>query len=277
MFANLSGPQRAAIFYSTALGLAIVVNAFSGTFGELTPLVTMFTPAVAVVIVMLLVTREGLGRSGLASLGVMTLGLRGWWLAILGPMAVLAASYAVLVGAGLATFAVPEGLRSGGGAIAVNLALSLAIGLVFAFTEEVGWRGYMLPRLLCIGVVPALLIVRFLHGVWHLPIMLMTPYYHSGANFLIVVPMFFVALTLAGVFFGFLRLWTRSVWPVAIAHAVHNFAWSLGSAFVTADNPTTMEYIGGETGILEIAALVVLALILVPRLSRNRPSAAVPA
>ena len=30
---------------------------------------------------------------------------------------------------------------------------------------------------------------------------------------------------MAGVFFGFLRVWTGSVWPVAIAHAVYNFIW----------------------------------------------------
>jgi membrane protease YdiL (CAAX protease family) len=274
MFANLTGPQRAAIFYVIALGLAVVIGAVSGTFGEFTPLVTMLTPAVALVIMMLL-TGEGLGRSGLASLGVTTLGLRGWWLAILGPAALLVASYALLIALGMASFHAPD-VSGGWLQIIVNMSLGLGIGLVFAFTEEVGWRGYMLPRLAAIGVVPAMLIVGFLHGVWHLPIMLMTPFYHSGANFLIVVPMFLITLTLAGIFFGFLRVWTGSVWPVAIAHAVHNFFWSLGSEFVVADKPETMEYLGGESGILEIAGLVVLALILVPLLRGRRSTPVAP-
>jgi membrane protease YdiL (CAAX protease family) len=255
MSSNLSGPQRAAVFYAIALGLAVAVSAFSGIFGEWTVLVTMLTPAVAVVVVMLFVTREGLGRAGLASLGVTTLGLR----------AILMASYALLVGIGMASFNVPD---FGGSwlEIVVNLTFSLSIGLVFAFSEEVGWRGYMLPRLAGIGIVPAMLVVGFLHGFWHLPIMLMTPFYHSDGNPIIVVPLFLIAITLAGIFFGFLRVWTGSVWPVVIAHAVHNFAWSLGREFVTADKPETMEYIGGESGILEIGALIVFALILVSRL-----------
>jgi membrane protease YdiL (CAAX protease family) len=201
-------------------------------------------------------------------------GLRGWWLAILGPVAILVASYAVLVATGLATFAVPEIDRSAV-EIAVNISLGLAIGLVLAFAEEIGWRGYMLPKLAAIGIVPAMLVVGFLHGVWHLPIMLMTPYYHAGGDPMIVVPLFLVALTLAGVFFGFLRVWTGSVWPVAIAHAVYNFIWGLGSEFVTADRPETMEYIGGESGVLVIAGLIVFALIVVPRMRGTRMAASV--
>lgn len=264
MFASLTGPQRAAIFYVIAFGLAFVL-AFSDVFGELTALATMLTPAIAVVVLML-ITGEGLGRSGLASLGLTTLGLKGWWLAILGPAAILVASYAILVSLGMATFQVPAEVAGAGPAIAGNLALGLTLGLIFSFGEEVGWRGYMLSRLMALGVVPAMLIVGFFHGVWHLPLMFLTPYYHADGNLMIVVPLFLVTLTLAGVFFGLLRVWTGSVWPAVIAHAVHNFFWSVGGAFVVAENPETMEYIGGESGILEIAGLILLAVILVPLL-----------
>ncbi len=57
MFAGLTGPQRAATFYVVAFGLAVVIGLFAGTFGELTALVTMLTPAAAVVIMMLLTRR----------------------------------------------------------------------------------------------------------------------------------------------------------------------------------------------------------------------------
>lgn len=264
MFAHLTAPARAAIFYAIALGLAVIVSVFAGSLGEFSAMVTMLTPAAAVV-VMLVLTREGFGRAARESLGLSRSGLGIWWFAILGPVGLLVASYAVLVAAGLATFAVPEMGRSAV-EIAVNIGLALVIGLVLAFGEEIGWRGYMLPKLAAIGTVPAMLVVGFLHGIWHLPIMLMTPYYHSGGDPMAVVPLFLVTLTLAGVFFGFLRVWTGSVWPVAIAHAVYNFVWGLGSDFVTADRPETMEYIGGESGVLVIAGLIVFALILVPRM-----------
>jgi membrane protease YdiL (CAAX protease family) len=263
MFARLTAPARAVIFYAIALGLAVVVSLFAGSLGEFSAMLTMLTPAAAVV-VMLLLTREGFGRAARGSLGLSRAGLGIWWFAILGPVVILVASYAILVAAGLATFAVPEAGRSIV-QIAVNISLGLAIGLVLAFGEEIGWRGYMLPKLAAIGTVPAMLVVGFLHGAWHLPIMLMTPYYHAGGDPMIVVPLFLVTLTLAGIFFGFLRVWTGSVWPVAIAHAVYNFVWGVGSEFVTADRPETMEYIGGESGILVIAGLIVFAFILVPR------------
>jgi len=111
-----------------------------------------------------------------------------------------------------------------------------------------------------------MLIVGLAQGVWHLPLMLLTPFYHSGGNPMIVVPFFLITLTLAGVFYGYLRVWTGSVWPVAIAHAVYNFFWNVGSEFVEAKSPTTMEYIGGESGALVIVGLGVVTLVLIPRL-----------
>jgi membrane protease YdiL (CAAX protease family) len=267
MFAQLTAPARAAICYAIALGLAVVVSLFAGTFGELSPLVTMLTPAAAV-IVMLLITREGFGRMARDSLGINRAGLGGWWFAILGPVGILVASYAVLVAAGLASFAVPEIGRSAM-QVAVNLSLGLAIGLVFAFGEEIGWRGYMLPKLAALGVVPAMLVVGFLHGVWHLPIMLMTPYYHAGGDPMIVVPLFLVTLTLAGIFFGFLRVWTGSVWPVAIAHGAVNTAWQVSGEFAQSGSALATEYVGGESGLIVIAGLLIFTAATVGRIRRG--------
>ena len=175
------------------------------------------------------------------------------------------ASDAILIVTGLASLHAPV---IGGSTvdIALNLAVSLAMGVVLAFTEEVGWRGYMLPRLAAIGLVPAMLVVGLAQGIWHLPLMLLTPYYHSGGNPMIVVPFFLITLTLAGIFYGYLRIWTGSVWPVAIAHAVYNFFWNVGSEFVAPNSPETMEYIGGESGILVIAGLIIACLVIIPRL-----------
>ena len=153
---------------------------------------------------------------------------------------------------------------------ATGLVLNLAVGVVLGFGEEVGWRGYMLPRLAAIGIVPAMLLVGLAQGIWHLPVLLLTPYYHSGGNALIVVPLFLITLTLAGIFYGYLRVWTGSVWPVVIAHAVYNFVWNVGSEFVQSPSPTTMEYIGGESGVLVIAALLVVAVVLISRLRGMR-------
>jgi CAAX protease family protein len=69
-------------------------------------------------------------------------------------------------------------------------------------------------------------------------------------------------LTLAGVFYGYLRVWTQSVWPVAIAHAVFNSAWGILGDFTLAHSPDQFEYVGGESGVLVIAGLSVAGLVL---------------
>jgi uncharacterized protein len=147
--------------------------------------------------------------------------------------------------------------------LVLDILAGFIIGGAFALCEEVGWRGYMLPRMTGFTPVSAMLIVGFLHGLWHMPILLTTNYYHSTGNPWLVAPLFLLTITLAGVFYGFLRSWTGSVWPVAIAHAAANTAWNLSSQVSQTKSPAVLEYIGGESGIIMIAGLVVINLVLV--------------
>ena len=68
----------------------------------------------------------------------------------------------------------------------------------------------------------------------HLPLILLTPFYHPGGNRVIVVGLFLLTLTAAGVLYGYLRLTSESVWPVGIAHGVYNSAWNLFSGLTVA-------------------------------------------
>lgn len=255
---------RAFTFYGIAFTLALAVALAAPVFGEATPLVTMLTPAAAV-IAMALFARP----VTLTGLGLTRAGFSAWPLAILVPVAVLVLSDLVLLAAGLAGFKVPE-FQGPLAALPIRLSVNLLIGIAFALSEEVGWRGYMLPRLMALGPARATLLTGFLHGVWHLPLLLLTPYYHAAGAPLIVVPLFLVTLTLGGVFYGWLRLVSGSVWPVAIAHGVYNFVWGFGAQFLVSDAPETFEYIGGESGLLVIAALLILAIVLIPRLAHLR-------
>jgi membrane protease YdiL (CAAX protease family) len=138
----------------------------------------------------------------------------------------------------------------------------LVIGTLFALAEEIGWRGYMLPRLLGRGVVPAMLLVGLLHGIWHLPLMLTTDYYHNTGNPLLMVPLFLITLSLVGIVYGFLRMWTGSVWPVAIAHAAANMAWEIMTEMTQTKSALVLEYIGGESGLIMIGGLSVMGFVL---------------
>ena len=250
----MENSRRAFVFYGITLALAVAVVFLVPWIGEASLPLTMLTPTIAAVIMLAWIAPEGGFRKMLSLLGLDRAGFRGWPLAIVGPAALHFVSFLVLSIAGLAVFAAPQ-LTGSVGFTILKISTGLLVGTFFALGEEIGWRGYMLPRLLGRGVVPATLLVGFLHGVWHLPLMLTTGYYHNTGNPLLVVPLFLVTLTLAGVFFGFLRLWTGSVWPVAIAHAAANMAWEIMSDMTQTQTPLVLEYVGGESGAIVIAGL----------------------
>jgi CAAX protease family protein len=87
----------------------------------------------------------------------------------------------------------------------LDLLFELIFTTIFGLAEEIGWRGYLLPHLVPLGRSRALLLSGLLHGLWHLPIMLMTSTYHENGNRLIVVALFLLSLTAAGVLYGYLR------------------------------------------------------------------------
>ena len=64
-------------------------------------------------------------------------------------------------------------------------------------------------------------------------------------------------------FYGFLRIWTGSVWTVAIAHGAANAAWNLFAQSNTTRTPLVEEMLGGESGIIVILGLAVICLVLV--------------
>lgn len=50
--------------------------------------------------------------------------------------------------------------------------VNLLANVVFAFDEEYGWRGYLLPRLLPLGETRATLVVGVIWAGWHVPILI---------------------------------------------------------------------------------------------------------
>jgi uncharacterized protein len=249
------------IFYAIVMGLVIAVAASAPVVGDSSLLLSMCTPALATGAMLVLYRRRTNRRSLASELGLWPLGLRGWPIAIIGPAFIFAAGLAVLALLGWTELAGPRISGSATG-IAGNLVLGFAFATLMSLAEEIGWRGYLLPRMFGYGVIPAMLLVGFLHGTWHLPLLLTTSYYHPGGNIWIVTPMFLLTLTLAGIFYGILRIWTASVWPVAVAHAAVNFSWDFASELSVTKSAVVLEYVGGESGVMMIAGLAVADLVL---------------
>ncbi len=89
-----------------------------------------------------------------------------------------------------------------------------------AFGEELGWRGYLLPKLLFLGELQACVVSGAIWGLWHAPLVLQGYNFprHPISGVLIMV----VGSGLLGTLLGWLRLRSGSVFPAALAHGTIN-------------------------------------------------------
>ena len=268
MLTQLSDLKKASLFYAIAFTLVLFVALFAQKLGGASEPASMSTSIIAVLLMLLAVTPDGYRRAGWKALGLHKAGWSKWGLAILAPLLVMAGTYSIVWITGLGRFTLANFPS------AIDLVLMVVVNCVFGLVEEIGWRGYLLPHLLPLGRLRALLLSGLLHGIWHLPLILLTPFYHPGGNRVIVVGLFLLTLTAAGVLYGYLRLTSESVWPVGIAHGVYNAAWNLFSGLTVAGAaPLLLEYMASESGLIPLIGVTLLSAWLVYRWQRQ-PSAA---
>src|SRR5215203_7547800 len=282
MFTKLADTSKGAIFsvlvLCLAVGAALSINMLGLGSNELMwGTLWSITPVVATLIMLLVVTREGYSREGWKSLGLHRLGLSVWWIAF-GLTFLMSLIASIIVWATpLASFILPE---SGIVNPLIQLLIQVVIlALAFSLWEEIGMRGYLLPKLLPLGRRRALLLVGLVHAAWHMPLIFLTPLYHTAGNRLIVVSLFVGTIVAASFVFGYLRIYTGSVWPASIAHAVHNAAWGTFAAFTATSYPVLVNlYLVGDYGILIVVGAVVAAIgvgyILRGGLNKSQPSGA---
>lgn len=268
MFRRLTNLQKSAIF---ALLVLLIGFLFART-PLANSLTYMFVPTVSTLVMMLFVTGEGYSREGWKSLGLHRAGLRFWPFALLVPFAVNGVGFVVVLLTGLATFGLDPAVAAKLGSIPVVVAvlIDLAVATVTgSLGEEIGWRGYLLPRLRQMGETKALLFSGLLWGVWHIPLMLFTQDYHADQNLWTYLPVFLVTIIVVSFAIGYTRLRTDSVWPAAIMHAAANMAWNAYHFYYSTTSPLA-DYVTGDTGFVQIILYSLLAIWVARQFTVNR-------
>jgi membrane protease YdiL (CAAX protease family) len=259
MFTKLSDTNKAAIFAVLVLclsvGAALLIRFLDLPQGFVLFSIWSFTPTVAALIMLLVVTRDGYSKVGWKSLGLHRLGLSVWWIAFGATLLITVAASAVVWATPLASFTMPEG-----GILnpVINFLIQFAIlVLTFALGEEIGMRGYLQPHLMSLGRTRALFVVGLVWATWHMPLYYFMAKLFPVGNVLFFLPLFYGTIVAASFFFGYMRIYTGSTWPASIAHSVHNAAWGVLGAFTVTSYPVLVNlYLVGDYGILILIGVV---------------------
>src|SRR5215204_1169758 len=263
MFTKLTDTNKAAIFsvlvLCMAVGAALVIRMLGLTPGYGMFALWMSTPTVATLVMLLAVTREGYSKEGWKSLGLHRLGLNVWWIAFGVTLFITVAASAIVWATPLASFVLPEG-----GILNPLIGFLMLVGvytLTFSLGEEIGMRGYLQPHLMSLGRTRALLLVGLVWGTWHMPLYYFVAKLFPVGNVLLFVPLFYGTIVAASFLFGYMRIYTGSIWPASIAHSVHNAAWSALAAFTLTASPVLVNvYLVGDFGILILIGAVIGAI-----------------
>jgi len=154
----------------------------------------------------------------------------------------------------------------------INIFLaSWFINLVPALGEEIGWRGWLTPQLLPLGVVPTIVITGVIWGLWHTPLILLGHNYPHLPGWLAVGAMVIFCTVIGGVL-AWLTIRTNSVWPAALGHSTINATAALPLLF-SADTTYDTAHVGiaGTTGWLVTAG--VLLILFLTKSFRTVPAA----
>lgn len=136
-----------------------------------------------------------------------------------------------------------------------GLVAGATINALFAFGEELGWRGYLLDALRPLGFWKASLLIGIIWGIWHAPFI-----YLFGHNYpvhrTIGILMMIIFCVLLSFIHTFVRLKADSVIAAAILHGTLNALAGLPLLVLAGGNDLS----NGITGLAGFIALFLLTI-----------------
>jgi membrane protease YdiL (CAAX protease family) len=157
--------------------------------------------------------------------------------------------------------------------IALNAIAGILIVSVLAFFEEIGWRAWMLPRLIeRYNLKTGIFIGGVICALWHVPYLLSGIHYIPGAPLPLVIVLYTLGQIGVGIILGWLWVRTQSLVIVSLAHGSLN-NWGQ-YAFKYLDDATS----GSETTALVAAlnvGLLLVSLVILARMKEYKLARAV--
>jgi len=145
--------------------------------------------------------------------------------------------------------------------IPVLATIGITGSLAAALGEEIGWRGFLLPRLVGrFGWFFGCLLSGMIWAVWHYPGLLFADY-NAGTNKVYALSCFTLMVIGNAFLMGWLRLKSGSLWPCAMLHASHNLLIQAIFDGITASTGRVL-YITTEFGIGMVITTAVVAAFL---------------
>jgi membrane protease YdiL (CAAX protease family) len=259
-------------FYFYFIGLTVVyglgVLALWLVPAETTNLLAAIIPEVLsfLGLVVLIVLRRMAGREGMHQVQLGAGNWRYWLVFGLGFVTfyVIQIVLNALLGLGRSTLA-PNGTPPGLSPVAFlvvgavqSVLVGSFLGIIIAFGEEYGWRGYLQNELVKLGRVRGILLLGVIWGAWHWPLILMG-YNYPGYPLLGLVLMVLYTTGLA-VVLGFVFLKTGSVLLTAFLHAVNDQVAAFLVAMGFAPFNNTFSFGIGIYGLITLAIIALLFL-----------------
>jgi membrane protease YdiL (CAAX protease family) len=257
------------IYFAVLVPLSAVFEALMISGSSSWVLGLMWTPAAASVVARL-VLREGFG-----DVSFRVGGCRGWkaigealvFPIIIGPVASSPALTNGLVQVSPKLITLAAGYvgdtASPIAVFMINLVIAVTIVTIYSIRtaagEEIGWRGYMLTRLIDAGLSKPILVSGLIWGLWHVPLIL-GGVYLVGPPPLLAALLWMVTATAFSFVFARLRLETGSVWPAITLHSAWNAV--IQTAFDPASKGAGAELWIGESGILVALTMIAAATLL---------------
>jgi uncharacterized protein len=135
-----------------------------------------------------------------------------------------------------------------------GLLAGITINAVAAFGEELGWRGFLLKQFKGMKFMKASLIIGFIWGIWHAPLILMGHNYPQHPE--IGVAMMTLLCMFLSPILVYLTLKAKSVIAAAIVHGTMNAVAGISIMMISGGNDLT----AGITGIAGFITLAIFTL-----------------